>query len=432
MSFFDELGRKISDASRSAVEKTKDLAEITRLNSVIKENETQLDALYSELGEAYYKSHCNDKAPEFVSDIKKISALIRETDECRESILELKGLAKCPYCGAEFSADEAQCPECGKAVPRAAEKITDGDGDRLICSVCGYHMRPGSNFCIMCGTPVKKSGEETAAKTADEKTKSSEAAPSTSAHTDEQKKSMQSGTVDAPAESPAIKTYPAQASGQTEKKPQPTAETVSDGFFDTPLEDITQSFPISKTEPSLRSEKTTVNTAPQENPDDGLDEIAAKAAAEISRLTAEKIAARKKQTDIAFSPANTPDMHTSDDTPSIQAAQPKASAASDDGTITELPDFDAIDDSLVVEEQTISDTPSEDVAFTPRRSVSRPTVSGSRCSKCGAPLTHRALFCTKCGAPCKAEKKTPPVCPGCGAFVNAGMTFCPECGMKLI
>lgn len=430
MSFFDNLGKKISDASRSAVEKTKDLAEIARLNSMIKENETQLDALYTELGEAFYNSHCNDKEPEFINDIKKISALIRETDECRESVLDLKGLAKCPYCGAEFSSDETRCPECGKAVPRTAKKITGSDGDRLICSVCGYHMRPGSNFCIMCGTPVKKDVEETAEKTDEIKAKASETSPAPSVYTDEPKKNVNADNAGEPEAERALKSYHAQTSPSLGQTPPLTEKTADDGIFDTPIEDITQSFQISKTEPTLRSEKAAVSTAPQDvSSDEGLDETAAKAAAEISRMTAEKLAARKTQSDIAFSHKNTHDFHSSARESTENAHKP---SASDDGIMTDLPDFDAIDDSLVVEEQTISDAPSEDVAFTPRRSVSRPTVNGSKCSKCGALLPDRALFCTKCGTPCKAEKKTPPVCPGCGAFVNAGMTFCPECGMKLV
>ena len=292
MSFFDNLGKKISDASRSAVEKTKDLAEIARLNSMIKENETQLDALYTELGEAFYNSHCNDKEPEFINDIKKISALIRETDECRESVLDLKGLAKCPYCGAEFSSDETRCPECGRAVPRTAKKITGSDGDRLICSVCGYHMRPGSNFCIMCGTPVKKDVEETAEKTDEIIGKASETSPAPSVYTDEPKKNVNADSAGDPEAERALKSYHAQTSPSIGQTPPLTEKTVDDGIFDTPIEDITQSFQISKTEPTLRSEKAAVSTAPQDiSSDEGLDETAAKAAAEISRMTAEKLAA---------------------------------------------------------------------------------------------------------------------------------------------
>lgn len=433
MSFFDELGKKITDASRNAVEKTKDLAEITRLNSVIKENEAEVDAIYAELGELYYKSHCNDKAPEFADEIQKISALIAETDECRENILDLKGLAKCPYCGAEFSSDETECPECGKAVARAAVKTTDRNGDeRLICSVCGYHMRPGSNFCIMCGTPVKKTDDAP----------TSTATTSTAQNTD-----PPADTVKIPAHRTAATAAEKETAAPSVHDERQTIEkfvpdfnkndtkfdipAVEDAFADTPVEVF--SAPKNDARPAAPTSVSQNNGETPSEPDytdDIADAIAAKAAAEISRMTAEKIAARKMNfPETNFSEKT--EMPTPARTFAQAPAKETARTPARDSASAELPDFDAIDDSLVVEEQTISDSPAADKNIPFRRPVSRPSINGNVCRTCGSPLPDGALFCTRCGAKCVAETKTPTVCPGCGAFIGKGVTFCPECGMKL-
>ncbi len=405
MSLFDNLGKKISDASRSAVEKTKDIAEITRLNSIIKENDTQLELLYAELGEEYYKLHCNDRVSEFADRIKTISALIKKNSDCRESILELKGLVLCPYCGAEFENGEAKCPECGKAVPRTANKIGDGAGERLICSVCGYQMRPESNFCIMCGTPVKK---DTAAKPAVSAKPTAAAAPTVSAEPTPDTAQNAAATGERSSD---ILTAAKAEIGTLPKAAAAAPARQNGGIFsDVTFETVSQ------------SEKTagTGGSQPQSptEADSELDETAARAAAEISRMTAEKYAAKKAQADRAFSK-----------TAAAAARIPAAQSASAEAV--ELPDFDAIDDGLVVEEQTITDTPSPKASPVTHSAPTRPTAVGIRCTRCGAPLEAGAMFCTKCGAPRKTEKKASPVCPGCGAFVNAGMSFCPECGMKL-
>ncbi len=404
MSFFDELGKKISDASRNAVEKTKDIAEITRLNSVIKENESQIDTLYTELGEAYYKSHCGDKTGEFADEIKKISALIEDTERNRKSVLELKGLEKCPYCGEEFPADETQCPECGKTVPRTAKKINDGDGDRLICSVCGYHMRLGSNFCIMCGTPVKKT---------DGRADASDEQPGITPQP------KQPTTDSAASAAAAIPTATAAAKPTAAAAKQTAAAADSGEFSDVQIEDITQAFPMSKAEPEKQNAPANVAAKNNAASGSGLDATAQKAAAEISRMTAEKYAAKKLHPPTISSTASIPPARVSPE-------------SDDAGELTALPDFDAIDESLVVEEQTITDKPSKEIPFTPRRPVSRPASTGIVCKNCGAILPDGAMFCTKCGVSRSKAKKTPPVCPGCGAFVSAGMAFCPECGEKLV
>ncbi len=380
MSFFDELGKKISDASRNAVEKTKDIAELTRLNSVIKENESQLDTLYTEL---------------------------EDTEKNRKSVLELKGLEKCPFCGEEFSADETQCPECGKTVPRTAQKINDGDGDRLICSVCGYHMRLGSNFCIMCGTPVKKQDDFADAENGQSDITQQRAQPA--------KDSAASAAIPTATETPIATEKPAAA-----EMPAVTAAATDKGdFSDVRIEDITQAFPMSKAEPSKQDAAANVVGKTNAASDSGLDATAQKAAAEISRMTAEKYAAKKLHPPVISSTTSVPAAGTN--------------AASDDaGELTALPDFDAIDESLVVEEQTITDKPSKEIPFTPRRPVPRPASTSAVCKNCGAILPNGAMFCTKCGASRSKAKKTPPVCPGCGAFVREGMAFCPECGEKLV
>ena len=427
MSFFDELGRKITDAGKAASEKAKDLAEVTHLNSVIKEKQAQADALTAELGEAYFNAHVNDKNCEFYDKVNEIDNLKKAIDDCRSSILEIKGLVECPFCGTQFDADENCCPNCGKAIPRRAQSIVSGNGEeKLICAVCGYHMRPGSNFCIMCGTPVKKEDsaktEESAVRvfTPAEK-KSAASAPlaeerpvnvptgvshaaSSPVNTPESVPFAAAAPVNKAASVPPVAASPINAAAAPENVPSAgfssvdTQKTENHTVF---FENSDPDTPADRGNP-LKTESSVPGAQSDISESDELDAIAAKAAAEISRMTAEKIAARQKTGAVPFS-----------------------NSASEE----ELPDFDAIDDGLIVEEQFISDNNTD--GGSPRAAVSRPSINGCRCKKCGAPMAANAVFCPKCGAQNKKEHTSAPVCPCCGAFVGAGMTFCPECGSKL-
>ena len=441
MSFFDELGRKITDAGKAASEKAKDLAEVTHLNSVIKEKQAQADALTAELGEAYFNAHVNDKNCEFYDKVDEIDNLKKAIDDCRSSILEIKGLVECPFCGTQFDADENCCPNCGKAIPRRAQSVVSGSGEeKLICAVCGYHMRPGSNFCIMCGTPVKK---EDSAKTEESAVRvftPAEKKPAASAPLAEERPvnvptgvshaasspvntpesvpfaaaapinkaasvpPVAASHINAAASVPPVAASPMNAAAAPENVPSAGFSSVDTQKTENHTVFFENSDPIAPADRGnpLKTESSVPGAQSDISESDELDAIAAKAAAEISRMTAEKIAARQKAGAVPFS-----------------------NSAPEE----ELPDFDAIDDGLIVEDQFISDNNSD--GGSPRAAVSRPSINGCRCKKCGAPMAANAVFCPKCGAQNKKEHTSAPVCPCCGAFVGTGMTFCPECGSKL-
>lgn len=120
MAFFDDLGKKLSQAGQTAVQKTKEVADIAKLNSSIYDEEKKINNNYLEIGKLYVSLRAEAHEEEFDGMI----AAIRESEEkirgYRHQITEIKGIAICEKCGAEVPVHAAFCSACGAPMPVAA------------------------------------------------------------------------------------------------------------------------------------------------------------------------------------------------------------------------------------------------------------------------------------------------------------------------
>ena len=59
MAFFENIGKKISNAGQGAAQQAKNLTDTTRLNARISELKKKISQLMLEMGNDYYKKHRN-------------------------------------------------------------------------------------------------------------------------------------------------------------------------------------------------------------------------------------------------------------------------------------------------------------------------------------------------------------------------------------
>ena len=64
--FFSNFGKKISNVGQETVKKTKEIAEIGKISSKIKDEEKKLDGLYTELGKKYFSLYSCCKIVYFI------------------------------------------------------------------------------------------------------------------------------------------------------------------------------------------------------------------------------------------------------------------------------------------------------------------------------------------------------------------------------
>lgn len=138
MAFLDELKDKAGelwdkgmDLAQTGVAKSKQLAEIARLNVAIASEEENLKKVYVEIGKLYYAERGMAPDPAYAALCEKVTASKTTVEEYRTRIAELKtqGPEKEPEeCGVEtdVAPEEPDCCGCdAPAEPETPEEPKD-------------------------------------------------------------------------------------------------------------------------------------------------------------------------------------------------------------------------------------------------------------------------------------------------------------------
>lgn len=155
MAFFEQLGKRLTDAGQNVAQQTQNLAEVTRLNNAISEKEKKISQLFLVIGQSYYERHKNDNDAEELEKIDEINALYAEIFENREKIKQIKGVVKCENCGADVPLNASFCNACGTKVNRA-ESVNETE---RLCPACHAAVEKDNLFCNHCGARIESTNE---------------------------------------------------------------------------------------------------------------------------------------------------------------------------------------------------------------------------------------------------------------------------------
>ncbi len=139
--------------AQNAVSKSKEMAEITRLNMEISNQEQRLRELYGQLGQ-----YLVENSDLVLADRQDAQALLQEVAQVKAGIeaskatlLEVRNVNICPGCGAEVSRSSKFCPSCGAQMDRSVmERLNQAP----VCPSCGAELEPGAAFCGNCGAKL--------------------------------------------------------------------------------------------------------------------------------------------------------------------------------------------------------------------------------------------------------------------------------------
>ncbi len=158
MAFFEQVGKLLTDAGQSVTQQTKNLANVTQLNSAVSDKEKEVSQLFLAIGQAYYERHKNDNAAEELEKISEINALYAEISANREKINQIKGVVKCENCGADVPLNAAFCSACGTKVNHTEAAKENAENVRF-CPACHATVEKDNLFCRHCGAKIESTNK---------------------------------------------------------------------------------------------------------------------------------------------------------------------------------------------------------------------------------------------------------------------------------
>ena len=137
MAFFEDLGKKLTKVGEAAAEKTKGVAEFTKLNAKILDIQTKLDKAYMEVGKKYLELHPANDDEEMALAVGVVFDMEEQLKDLRKQLQELKGTVKCEVCGAECEAEDGFCRKCGAELKKEeiiidVEGVTEEDFEEVV------------------------------------------------------------------------------------------------------------------------------------------------------------------------------------------------------------------------------------------------------------------------------------------------------------
>lgn len=147
MAFLDDIGKAFSNAGQ----KTKDMADIAKFNSLLSEEEKKINNLYTQIGKTYVQLHPTDYDENLAAFFMAYRESEKKIAEIKARLKQLKNLIDCPGCGSELPADAMFCSKCGYRMPTRPVVVPDGSA---ICTSCGAFVPKTMRFCTGCGAPM--------------------------------------------------------------------------------------------------------------------------------------------------------------------------------------------------------------------------------------------------------------------------------------
>ena len=151
MDIFNEFSKRFSSVARSVTEKSKEGAEVTRLNGELKAASKALEALYARYGKVCYAIQAGGGDPGAAEALAvRIRAGQLQVDELTERRDAAREFKRCQSCGAVHPKEAKFCSACGKRLPDAAPK-PESAAPGEYCPNCGALREGQEPRCPVCG-----------------------------------------------------------------------------------------------------------------------------------------------------------------------------------------------------------------------------------------------------------------------------------------
>ena len=116
MDFLTKVKEAVTGVTKTAVDKSNELVEVTKLKLAMRDAENEVEKLFREIGEAVYNASKSEVDPSDIitANCEAIGKKYEELGEMRQKLRQFKNITVCPSCGCEVPTDSAFCNKCGE------------------------------------------------------------------------------------------------------------------------------------------------------------------------------------------------------------------------------------------------------------------------------------------------------------------------------
>ena len=173
MDFFNDIGKRFTNAAKTVQKRTREGAEISKLHSALRALKDERKKLFTSLGETYFKSlEDGDGADQLEFLVEQLKQLAVKEKELQAQVDKLSQQKRCVKCGSVVGIEAKFCPNCGERIPEEAPAEAAPEASQPVeyCPSCGAVRQAYSRFCIVCGKPFEQEAPQPAEAEAGEET----------------------------------------------------------------------------------------------------------------------------------------------------------------------------------------------------------------------------------------------------------------------
>lgn len=135
--FMEKIMQHAKRTQEVVVQKSGDVAKITKLKLAIVSLEGKIKEAYNAIGRAVYAAYRADEGDSEVIETKcaEIDAMFAEIEQLKSDYAAVRKMKLCEACGAENADEAAFCSKCGTALPCMAKSVPTADKEETIIEV---------------------------------------------------------------------------------------------------------------------------------------------------------------------------------------------------------------------------------------------------------------------------------------------------------
>ena len=135
--FMEKIMQHAKRTQEVVVQKSSDVAKITKLKLAIVALEGKIKDAYNAIGRAVYEAYRADEGDSDVIESKcaEIDAMFAELEQLKSDYAAVRKMKRCEACGAENAEDAAFCSKCGTALPCSDKSAPQSEKEDTIIEV---------------------------------------------------------------------------------------------------------------------------------------------------------------------------------------------------------------------------------------------------------------------------------------------------------